>query len=126
MDTDGPADDHHVARPGLIGRDADTFGHQAQSRGVHKEEVPAALFHHLGVARDQGHALFATGDGHGLGDALQISDRQTLFENETGAEIEGLRSTHGQIVDRAVNGQRTDITTREEDGTNDKGIGGES
>jgi hypothetical protein len=51
-----------------------------------------------------------------------IAPRATVFENESGAEIKRARAAHRQVVDRAVDRHRPDVSAWEEERTHDVGV----
>jgi hypothetical protein len=71
-----------------------------------------------------GTAGLAGGTRHRLDDARQIGERQALFEDEAGSQIERRRAEHGDVVDRAVDRQATDIAAGKEQRRNDMPVGG--
>ena len=65
------------------------------------------------------------GLGHRGHDALEVAHREALLEEVAGAQEEGLRPAHGEVVDRAVDGQRADVAAGEEGRLHHEGVGGE-
>src|SRR2546422_31756 len=78
----------------------------------------------LGVTGDDRHAGPPGGGGHGGGDALQVGDGEALLEDEATRQVERAGPRHGQVVDRAVDGQVADVAAGEEDRRHDVGVGG--
>ena len=65
------------------------------------------------------------GLAHRLHDAPEIVHRQAFLENEADREIQRPRAAHGEIVDRAVDGQLADVAAGKKDRADDVGIGAE-
>ena len=55
----------------------------------------------------------------------EIVHRQAFLEDEADREMQRARAAHGEIVDRAVDGQLADVAAREKDRADDVGIGAE-
>ena len=72
------------------------------------------LLHDLGVAGNDRDARLMRRRAHRLEDASQILDRESLFENEAGGEIERTRAAHREVVDRAVDGEPSDVAAGKE------------
>ncbi len=88
---------------------------------------PSALprLDHLGVARHHRNAGGATGASHAADDASEISERKPFLEDEGGGQIERAGAAHGDVVDGAMRGQRTDISAGEEQGRDNICVGGD-
>jgi hypothetical protein len=71
-----------------------------------------AAFHHLRVTRDDGDAALPRRAGHAVRDALQIRDRKTFLDDETDGEMKRDGAGHRDVIDRAVDGERTDVAAR--------------
>ena len=125
MVADRAVDEDFIARPGGVAADLQVVLNDADAGGVDEELVPLAARNDLGVAGDDGDRGCLRRMRHRFEDPFQIEDRQPLFENEADAERQGSGAGHRQIVDRAIDGQIADITTREKDRVDDIGIGGE-
>ena len=97
----------------------------ADAGGGDEDLVALAAIDYFGVAGDEQHAGFAGGGTHGIDDAAQVLGRESLFEDEGGGKVERTRAAHGQVVDRAVDGQTTDVAAGEEDRGHDERVGGE-
>jgi hypothetical protein len=96
----------------------------AHAGGGDEDTVALALLHHLGVAGDHGHAGLARRRRHRLHHALEVGERITLFDDEAGRQVQRPRAQHGDVVDGAVHGQRTEVATAEEDGAHDMAVAG--
>ena len=57
---------------------------------------------------------------------LQSFEGKAFFDDESGAQIERRGTAHGEIVNRAMDGQRTDIAAGEKQRLDHERIGGES
>jgi hypothetical protein len=69
------------------------------------------------------HAGRARRVAHALGNPLQIGERKALLDDEARREIERPRPGHGDVVDRAVHGERADIAAGEEQRRDDIAVG---
>ena len=97
----------------------------ADCRGVDVAAVGLALLDHLGVAGDDLHPGRGGRVPHGLGDPAQVGDREALLEDEPGRQVQRRGAGHGQVVDRAVDGQVADVAAGEEQRRDHVGVGGE-
>ncbi len=61
---------------------------------------------------------------HGVDHLPQDRNCQAFFEDEPGAEIKRVRTSHGQVVDGAVNGQAADVASGKDNGIDDIAVGG--
>ena len=52
-------------------------------------------------------------------------ERKSLLQDEADAEIERLRTAHGEVVDRAVDGERADVAAGKDQRPHHVGIGRE-
>src|ERR1700756_2903443 len=114
-----------VAWTGAVRRDVYRLLHHPNSCRRDEDLVALAAVHHLGVAGDEFDASIFSRLAHGLHDAAQFLSGKTFFEDEGCSQIERPRTTHGQIVNRSVDGQPPDVATREKQGRDHEGIGGE-
>jgi hypothetical protein len=73
--------DSRTTSPGraLRRRCRDARRHHADAGGADEHAVALALFDHLGVAGDDGHAGLARRRGHRFDDALQVGQRKALL-----------------------------------------------
>ena len=106
-----------ILSPDLRARGGDAHGRfdDADARRVDEDLVGAALLHDFRVA---GHDLYSRLFGrlaHRVEHASQVLDGETFFENETGGEVERARAAHGEVVDRAVDGEAADVAAGKED-----------
>jgi hypothetical protein len=122
---DRPGHDDGVARPGPRHAQAHVRFDEADPRGVDVAAVGLALLHHLGVAGDDLHPGRGGGVPHGLGDLVQVGDREAFLEDEPGRQVQRGRAGHGQVVHRAVDGQVADVAAGEEQRRDHVGVGGE-
>ena len=67
----------------------------------------------------------AAASTHRHRDPAQGRNRQPLLQYEADAEIERPRSTHGEVVDGAVDGESADVAAGEDEWLHHVGIGGE-
>ena len=116
-----------TASPGrtLAGEIADLVLDHADAGRVDEDAVALASVHDLGVAGDQLHPAAAAATLHRLDDPPQRLHRQAFFQDQRRAEIERPRAAHGQIVHRAVDGERADIAAGKEQRSDNVGIGRE-
>ncbi len=109
-------------------RDAPALLRQRESAnpaGVDKDLVGRPLGHHLGVAADDAGAAVGKLSRHRLDDTGEIGVGETLLDDKAAAQILGLGPHHGEIVDRAGDGQLADIAPLEEQWRDGKAVGGE-
>ncbi|VXA84447.1 hypothetical protein AERO8C_170103 [Aeromonas veronii] len=97
----------------------------AYPAGVDKDLVGRPLGHHLGVAADDAGTALGKLSGHRFDDTGEIGVGETLLDDKAGAQILGLGPHHGEIVDRAGDGQFADIAPLEEERRDGKAVGGE-
>lgn len=124
MTRDIAVDDEHVAGLYTRGGDNTVVLDNTDSRGVDEHTVPFATFDDLGVAGDDLHPGIVRGQFHRADNTPEGLHRQPLLENETGREVEGPGPGHREVIDRAVNGERTDVAAWEENRADHIGIGG--
>jgi hypothetical protein len=62
---------------------------------------------------------------HRLDDAPQVRERQALLEDEAGRQVERPGAGHGDVVDRAVHGEATDVAAGEEQRRDHVRVGGD-
>lgn len=98
----------------------------ADARRIDEDSVRGAAGQHLDVPGDDRNTGQRGRLGAGLADFLQCIRAETLFQNETRAETKRFSPADRQIVRRAVNGERADVSSGEEDGIDDIGIRGEA
>ena len=117
-----------TASPGRALRRADVHAGRddADAGCVDVNPVAVAFLHHLGIAGGDLHAGFFAGLRHGGDDVAQCFHRQALFQDEAGREEQRLRPAHGQVIDRAIDGQFADIPAGEEQRADHERIGRES
>ena len=113
-----PADvttqENSIARPHALRPYNRVVLDHAYTRCIDEDAITFAPVHHLGVTRDHLHAGLIRRPAHGLHHAPQRFHRQSLFKDEARTQIERPRSAHGQVVHRAVHGQRAYVSSREE------------
>ncbi len=122
---DVAAEDDGVARAHTRGQDGCARDDAAQARGIDEETVRVAAVHDLGIARHEPHAGRIGRRAHRFEEAPQHRERQALLDDEPDGETQRPRPAHGKIVDRAVHGQRADVSAREHERTDDVGVGRE-
>ena len=93
--------------------------------GVDVAAVGLAPLHDLRVPGDDADPRRSSGVAHGRGDPDQVGDGEALLEDEARRQVQRRRAGHGQVVDRAVDGQVTDVAAGEEQRRHDVGVGGE-
>ena len=125
MVADGAVDDDAVAGPGLARRQRDAHRYHADAGGVDEDLVGGAATDHLGVAGDDPHAGLGRDPVHAGHDAAQRLDRKSFFEDDRARQVQGPRASHGQVVDGAAHGQRTDVAAGEEQRVHDVAVGAE-
>lgn len=123
---EGAADDHRVAGPDATGPEIDARRHDSDPRRGNRQPVAPAPLDHLRVAGHDCHAGLLGRGRHPRDDSHELGDRQALFEDEGGREIERHRPAHRQIVDRAVDGELADRAAGKLERPHDEGIGRES
>ncbi len=114
-----------TASPGLrpMRPDGDARAQHADARRIDVAAVAVSALHHLGVASDDLHARRGRGRSHGLRQSRQVGQRKSFFQDEAGAEELGIGAGDGEIVDRAIHGQRADRSTGKKQRLHHKGIG---
>ena len=105
--------------------DVDPFRHDADPGGVNENFIGLAAIDHLGVTGHQLHAGFVGCRAHRLHNPPEILHRDSFFKNETDRKIKRARPAHREVVNRAVNGQFSDIAAREKDRAHDIRVGAE-
>ncbi len=85
---------------------------------------PFAPVHHFRVSGDDADPGLLRCALHRLHHPPQVVHRQALFQDQAGGEAERSSAAHGQIIDRAVHGQRADVAAGEEQRADHEGIGG--
>ena len=114
-----------VARPRAVRRKFHARSNNSDSRRIDKQSVGAAFLHDLRVSGNHGYPGAFGGSLQRLRQPAKGFERQSFFDDERGAQKERLGSSHGEIVDRAVNRERSDVTARKKQWLDDVGIGGE-
>src|SRR5947209_1133275 len=64
-------------------------------------------------------------DAHGIDNPPEVVSRESLLKDERGGQVKRLGSAHGEVVDRAVDGERANVAARKKDWSHHKGVGGE-
>ncbi len=123
MIADAAAEQHGIARTRPIRRDLDAGRNHAHPGRCDEHAVALAPLHHLGIAGDDGHAGRFGGGRHRLHDRSKVGQRKALFEDHPTRQIEGPGAGHGDVVDRAVHGEGTDVAAGKEQRRNDKTVG---
>ena len=118
-------EEHPVPRPDRRGREARILQH-AHAGGVEIKPVAPAALDHLGVAGDDLHPRGPGGFAQGLNHARERLEGQTLLDDERAAEVFRLSAAHGQVVDRAADGELADVATREKERRDNEAVGGEN
>ncbi len=114
MIANGAGQKDRLTRAGLFSGDVDPIRNNTKPGRGDKDAIALALFHHLGVAGDNGHACLIRRPRHRHDDALQIGEWKAFLKNKPGGQIERPRPGHGDVVHRAMNRQRADVTARKE------------
>ena len=107
-------DQNRIARLRPATRKFAPGGQQTDTGGRDEDAVTLAALDHLGIAGHHGHAGRACRPCHAVDDTRQVAQRKTLLEDECRRQPERLRPHHGDIVDRAVHRQATDIAAGKE------------
>jgi hypothetical protein len=104
----------------------DAGSNSAYASGVEIKSVAFAVLDYFGIAGDKadaGRLGRGTHRGHHL---MEPGDRQSFLEDKSYTQEQRLGSAHCQIVDRAVDGERAYVATREEQRSDDIRVGRES
>ena len=122
MVADRARDEDRVARTRFASVDhvVDNLLADAARRDV--ESVAVALFNDFGVARHDGDARLAGGFGHRAHDFVERGEREPLFENEGGGEIQRLRAADGDVVHGPRDGESSDVASGKEKGLDDVAV----
>src|SRR6516165_5047563 len=112
-----------VSGPGVTNGEIYRIGNYADSGGGDEYLIPLAAIDDLGVAGDESNAGFVAGSPHGVGNALQVGERQTFLQDEGGGEPQWPRAADSQVIHRAVNREFADVAAGKKDGANYKRIG---
>ena len=123
MTADVAVDQDDVAGPDVLRIDRRLVFDHAQPGRADVQTVALATIDDLGVAGEEADVLALGALAHRGRDAVERLEFQSLFEDEPGAQELRAGSTHRQVVDRAVDRQRTDIAAGEEQRIHDEGIG---
>ena len=105
------AHENYVAGTGLTGRKRKAFTDAANAGGVDEKAVGTSLLYNFRIAGDDLDARICRGLVHGGDNALQCFQGKTFFQNEGGTQPERNGTTHGEVIDGAVNGERADVST---------------
>ncbi len=124
MLADRPRQQQHVARARARAADVTPARQHADPGGRDEAAVALALLDDLGVAGDDGDAGRTCRRGHRLHDALQVGQREALFEDEAGRQPQRARAEHRDVVDRAVHGQAAEVAAGEEQRRDHMRVGG--
>src|SRR3954452_15464915 len=95
-------------RAGPVGADVDPVGDHADASGVDVDPVAVAALDDLRVTRDDPDARTLRRLAETLRDGTHLGDLDSLLEDEAGGQVERRGTAHGQVVDRAVDGQVAD------------------
>jgi hypothetical protein len=82
--------------------------------------IPLSTIDDLGVAGDEGDAGLVAGRAHRRDNALEIRERQSLFENKRGGEEQRRCPADRKIIHRAAHGQLSNVSAGEEERANDE------
>ena len=125
MVADRAGHDDRVARLGLRHPQRDVPLEDTHAGRVDVAAVGLAALDDLGVAGDDLHPGRGRRVPHRFGDPAQVGDRETLLQDEPGRLVLGRGPAHGQVVDRAVDGQLADVPAGEEQRRDHVGVGGQ-
>jgi hypothetical protein len=95
----------------------------SDTRGVDEDSVALPLVYDLGVASHDRHVGNERCVAHGFDHVTEGLHRQPLFQHETGAERDRLRTAHGKVIDGAVDGKVPDGPTGEDKWLHNVGVG---
>ena len=95
-------------------RNRDAARHHADACRVDEQFVGRATLDHLGVAGDDVHTRFSRNALHAGHHAPQGFQRKTFLKHHAARQIQRFGTADGQVVHRARNCQRADVTTGEE------------
>ncbi len=109
------ADQDHISGAGTITSDLYPFRNLTDRGGGDVDPITVPTFHHLGVPGNHRNPTGPGGFPHRGDDALELLQGKSLFEDETGGDVEWTGPRHGDIVEGAVYRQRTDIPAGEEE-----------
>ena len=123
---DRTGEDDGVAGGRPIRADGDARGHEPDAGGVDEETVGRSPIDDLRVAGHDSNAGPSRGPGDRFGDPPQLVDRQAFLDDVGERQRQRLGAHHGQVVDRAVDGQLADVAARELERADDERVGGES
>src|SRR6516164_6524963 len=118
-------DDNGVARLRPVSTEVDIGADRSDSGRNNEHLIAGALVHDLGVAGDDRYARLACRFSHGAGDLAQQVKRHALLDNGGTRQVTRHRTADGKIVDGSADGELTDVPSGEDQGVNDKCVGGE-
>ena len=120
---DGAAQNYPIPGPGMVAGNLDLRRYQTEPGGIDKNFVHRTAGNNLGIPRDNSNVRVFSSLAHFTDNRLQIGHRKALFDNQTGTQVQRLRTAHCNIVDSPVNGQIADVSSREKNRVHCVGIG---
>ena len=121
------AEENFVAGPGARwGRCSTPSRDHADAGGVDEDSVGLAAIDDFGVAGDERDARGVGGFAHRVHDSRRNRRIGSPFlEDESDGEMQRARAAHGEVVDRAVDGEFADVAAGEKDRADHVGVGAE-
>ena len=118
--------DYQVAGLYVGGAQASPPGDEPYAGSVDEDPVRLALFHHLGVARHDGHSGLVGGASHRGGDPEEQVAGEAFLEDEAGREGQRAGAFHRKVVDGAADGHAAYVRAGELHRGDHVGVRGES
>ncbi len=126
MVTEETIDENDVSRLRAIRRKRDTIRNDTDPGGRQKDFVARSFVHDFRIAGDDTNAGVSRRLCHRASDPAQEIDFHAFFNDRCARNVERLGASDREIIDRAANGELTDITARKEQGIDDEAVGRES
>ena len=120
MEADRTRHDHGITRPYPVRPKFDTGSQHTDSCGGDVDAVSMTAIHHLGVTRDDRDARSPGRVAHRASDEIELGEGQSLLEHHADRQVERTCACHGDVVDRAVDGEVSDVASGEEPRSHDE------
>ena len=124
MVADRPADQHLVAGADAVQPQVHAPAPQADAGGSQVQAAALAARQHLGIAGHDAYPGRAGRGGEAGDDAVQRGDLQAFLDEGVQRKVQRPRAADGEVVDGAVDRQRTDVAAGKFQRLDDEAVGG--
>ena len=123
MVTHRATDQHPVTGTDAVHSQVTALGAHADTGGGQVKPATLTPGQNLGITSNYLHATCFGGGSQALHNSIKAIESQAFLDKSVQRQIKRPRAADGQVVDRTVDGQRTDVTTRKFKRFDDEAIG---